>query len=150
MSAVLLEKYETDEGVAIIAKWRKDTTNSRLIHLANLYEDENEDDPETKLQLHDMLELVHLFRESAIAYDQRRIKDVGEFLRARADYIERLMNMSTGINKAGVGNGKNAFVVINAHVMFRQIPLPERAERTIAEFASGLPRSASSSELLSM
>ena len=86
-----MEKYEVDEAVAIIAKWT-DTANTRLIYLANVYEDENEDEPESKFTLADRVESLSLFRESASDYDSRRVRDIGTFLRARADYIERLID----------------------------------------------------------
>lgn len=83
------EEYITDEGSAIIGRWRNDPLHPpHLVRLAHTYEDE--DDPRSVLTLDEMLELATIFNETAALYVKQGSYHVAPFLRAEAAHLEQL------------------------------------------------------------
>jgi hypothetical protein len=74
------------------------------VRLADLYEDEDEEHPESKMSLADMLKVVKVLRKAAENYDRRGC-DLAIPLGARANYVEWL------------SQGRPVGVIVNGRVM---------------------------------
>ena len=84
------EEYVTDEGIAIIGKWRRDPAHPpHLIRLSHIYEDE--DDPQSKLTESEMWEVVEICTETAEIYRRHGPYDLVPFLRACAQQLYDLL-----------------------------------------------------------
>jgi hypothetical protein len=82
--------YDTDEAVAIIAKWKHTSSHpEHLLRLAHMYEDD--DSCDDKFSAAELLELMDIFQQAAENCDKAYVHDVGAFLRAHRDRLQDIL-----------------------------------------------------------
>lgn len=90
LPALCRDEYITEEGIAIICRWKADPRHpEHLVRLAHIYEED--DNPSSKLELAEMVELASIFKEAAAAYKHQGLHNVSPFLTTEATLLDGIV-----------------------------------------------------------